>query len=245
MPQRKEWFGEWFDSPYYHVLYHDRDHREAQYFIDNLIRILRLLESDKILDVACGKGRHSIYLNRKGFDVTGFDLSEQNVTYAREFENEKLHFFVHDMRQPFRPGKFDVVLNLFTSFGYFNTEEENIKSIKAITASLKTGGRFLLDFLNPYTVIHALKPAETKLVKGINFKIRKYLSQDNFIIKEIEFDDKGKSYHYEERVRAIRRLDFLGYFKEAGLLVENIFGDYHFNLYVPEDSERMIFVLKK
>ncbi|MEM8566511.1 MAG: class I SAM-dependent methyltransferase [Bacteroidota bacterium] len=245
MPQRKEWFGEWFDSQYYHILYHDRDHREAQGFMDNLIKVLGLSDRDAILDVACGKGRHSIYLNEKGFDVTGFDLSEQNVAYAKEFENEKLHFFVHDMREPFKPGKFDVVVNLFTSFGYFNTEEENITAIKAIASSLKNDGKFLLDFLNPYTVIHALKPIETKSIKGINFKIRKYLSQDNFIIKEIEFNDNGNSYHYEERVRAIRRIDFLSYFREAGLLLENIYGDYHFNSYVAEDSERMIFVLKK
>ncbi|MEM9389699.1 MAG: class I SAM-dependent methyltransferase [Bacteroidota bacterium] len=245
MPQRREWFGEWFDSPYYHILYHDRDHYEAERFIDNLTDVLKPSKSDHILDVACGKGRHSIYLNKKGFNVTGFDLSEQNITYAKQFQNDRLHFFVQDMREPIALQEFDVILNLFTSFGYFNTEQENVKAIKAVTGALKAGGRFLLDFLNPYTVIHALKPTEIKLIQGIEFKIRKYLSDDNFIIKEIEFEDKGKPYHYEERVRAIRRLDFLTYFREAGLLLENIYGDYQFSPYVAEDSERMIFVLKK
>lgn len=245
MPQRREWFGEWFDSPYYHILYHDRDHTEAQHFIDNLVKTLDLSTNDHILDVACGKGRHSIYLNDNGFDVTGFDLSEQNVAHAKQFENEKLHFFVHDMREPVLGYQFNIALNLFTSFGYFNEEHENIKAIKAIAASLQPGGKFLLDFLNPYTVIHALKPMEVKIIKGINFKIRKYLSDDNFIIKEIEFQDQGRSHHYEERVRAIRRLDFLNYFREADLLLEDIYGDYSFNPYVPEDSERMIFVVRK
>lgn len=245
MPQRKEWFGEWFDSPYYHILYHDRDHQEAQRFMDNLIVTLSPSSSDKILDVACGKGRHSIYLNKKGFDVTGFDLSEQNIEHAKEFENEHLHFCVHDMRYPIANSKFDVVLNLFTSFGYFNTEEENVTAIKAMTTALQSGGKFLLDFLNPYTVIHALKPTETKVIQGIEFRIRKYLSEDSFIIKEIEFEDKEQKYHYEERVRAIRRLDFLSYFREAGLLLENVYGDYDFNPYDAETSDRMIFVLSK
>lgn len=245
MPQRKEWFGEWFDSPYYHILYHDRDHEEAQHFIDNLIGVLSPTKDAQILDVACGKGRHSIYLNKKGFDVIGFDLSDQNIAYAKKFENDRLHFHVHDMRQPVAEAQFDVVLNLFTSFGYFNTEQENVTAIKAIAASLKPGGKFLLDFLNPYTVIHALKPAELKTIQGIEFKIRKYLSKDNFIIKEIEFEDKGKSHHYEERVRAIRRLDFLSYLREADLILDHIYGDYEFNPYDAENSDRMIFVATK
>ena len=86
MPQRQEWFGKWFDSPYYHILYHDRDFQEAQQFIDNLINVLGLSKTDNILDVACGKGRHSIYLNQKGFDVTGFDLSEQNIDHVKKMK---------------------------------------------------------------------------------------------------------------------------------------------------------------
>lgn len=245
MPQRKEWFGEWFGSPYYHILYHHRDHEEAQEFIDKLIRILSLSTGDRILDVACGKGRHSIYLNSKEYDVVGFDLSEQNIAHAKAYENNKLHFEVHDMREPYANEQFDIVLNLFTSFGYFDDPVENEIAIKAIAKSLKPGGKMLLDFLNPYTVVHQLTPAEHKTIQGINFNIRRYLSADNFIIKEIEFDAEGKRHHYEERVRAIRRLEFLGYFENAGLKLLNLYGNYNFEFYHADSSDRMIFVLEK
>ncbi len=245
MPQRKEWFGEWFDSPYYHILYYHRDHEEAQEFIDKLIEELLLSTKDKVLDVACGKGRHSIYLNSKGFDVVGFDLSEQNIAHAKQFQNNTLHFHEHDMREPFANEGFDVVLNLFTSFGYFADPRENETAIKAIARSIKSGGKLLLDFLNPYTVIHQLKPAECKIIQGITFDIRRYLSDDNFIIKEIEFTAAGKRHHYEERVRAIRRVEFLDYFESAGLKLINVYGSYDFDSYQADVSDRMIFVLEK
>ncbi|MBC7524978.1 MAG: methyltransferase domain-containing protein, partial [Flavobacterium sp.] len=114
----KTWYASWFDSPYYHILYKDRNYREAQIFMDNLTRYLNLPEKAKVLDLACGKGRHSIYLNQLGFEVTGVDLSENSILEAKKNENESLHFNVHDMRNPFHQ-KFDAIFNLFTSFGYF------------------------------------------------------------------------------------------------------------------------------
>ena len=112
-----EWFESWFDSPYYHVLYKNRDFSEAELFIDKLIQLIEPTKASRVLDLACGKGRHSIYLNKKGFDVTGIDLSEKSIACAKTAENETLHFYMHDMRKLFRTNYFDVVLNLFTSFG--------------------------------------------------------------------------------------------------------------------------------
>ncbi|TRX50892.1 class I SAM-dependent methyltransferase [Fulvivirga sp. M361] len=244
MPQRKEWFGEWFDSPYYHVLYKERDNKEAEQFINKLVEVLHFSEEDKILDVACGKGRHSIHLNQKGFDVVGIDLSEQNIEFARQYENEHLHFYEHDMREVFAREGFDVILNLFTSFGYFEAKEENEVAIKAIAASLKKGGTFLLDFLNPYTVIHNLKLSEEKVMHGITFKISKKLEED-FIIKDIHFFDQGVPHYFQERVRAIRRIEFLDYFHRAGLKVKGIYGNYSFEPYEAETSDRMIFIVDK
>ena len=111
----ENWFVSWFDTPYYHILYKDRDYSEAQLFMDNITNYLNLPEQAKILDLACGKGRHSIYLNQLGFDVTGADLSENSILEAKKAENDTLHFEVHDMRIPFED-KFDAVFNLFTSF---------------------------------------------------------------------------------------------------------------------------------
>ncbi len=243
--KKKEWFGEWFDSPYYHILYKHRDHDEARDFIERVINLLTLKPNHKILDLACGKGRHSIYLNKKGFDVVGCDLSEQNIAHAKKYENERLHFEVHDMREPFASAYFDIVLNLFTSFGYFESKEEHQLAIACIAKALKPGGRFLLDFLNPFTVIHHLKPEEVKVLEGIEFHITKNLSPDDYIVKDIKFEIDQKQYHYQERVKALRRVDFLEYFKQAGLNVEHLYGDYLLNPYQAETSERMIFLVKK
>ncbi len=244
MPRRKEWFGEWFDSPYYHVLYGHRDYNEARYFIDNLSVHLNIRPEDQIMDLACGKGRHSIYLNEKGYNVVGLDLSEQNIEHAKQYENERLRFQVHDMRKPYAEDKFNYVLNMFTSFGYFETKQEHEDAICAVAKALKSDGKFVLDFLNPYTVINHLVEEEVKLIEGIEFHIIRDVSDNGYILKDIRFEHKCKSYHFQEKVKALRRSDFLDYFKTAGLIVKELFGDYDLNAYQAEKSERMIFVLQ-
>lgn len=240
----KEWFGQWFDSPYYHILYKHRDHQEARNFIDNLISYFQFNPEDQILDLACGKGRHAIYLNKKGYDVVGLDLSEKNVAYAKKFKNDRLQFYVHDMRFPWPEAQFNYTLNLFTSFGYFETPGENQQAVYAIADGIKKGGKLLIDFLNPYTVINNLVPDETKVVNGIEFQIKKYVERE-YIVKDIRFEDIGKSFHFQEKVKAIRRVRFLEYFEKAKLNVVDLFGDYDLNPYFAESSERMIFVLQK
>jgi cyclopropane fatty-acyl-phospholipid synthase-like methyltransferase len=209
-----EWFGEWFDSPFYHILYKHRDYEEAHAFIDKLIDNLGIKADHKLMDLACGKGRHSIYLNQKGFDVIGLDLSEQNIVHANQFSNEKLHFEIHDMREAHGINEFDYVFNLFTSFGYFETKKEHEDAIKSVASSLKKKGKFILDFLNPYTVIHHLKSEEIKIIDGIEFHISKDVSDDDYIIKDIRFQHKAKDYHFTEKVKALRRVDFLDYFQK-------------------------------
>jgi len=244
MFKTKEWFGEWFDSPYYHVLYKHRDKEEAKSFIDHLIKYFGFSEKDLLQDLACGKGRHAIYLNNKGFNVTGLDLSPQNIAFARKFENEKLSFHVHDMRFPWTGMEFNYILNLFTSFGYFETPGENQQAINSIASGLKRGGKLLIDFLNPYTVINNLVPEEIKRINGIDFHICKFLKGE-YIVKDIKFSDKGEQYNFQERVKAIRRVKFLEYFENAHLKLVDLFGDYELNPYIAEKSERMIFVLNK
>lgn len=242
---QKEWFGEWFNSPYYHVLYKNRDQAEAQKFIDNLTKYLKVSAEHQLMDLACGKGRHAIYLNKQGFQVTGLDLSEENIKYARQFENNKLHFEVHDMRLPYQHQKFDFIFNLFTSFGYFDTHHEHEVAIKSVARALKPKGKLILDFFNTYKVINNLKPQETKKVDDIEFNISKQLSEDGYIIKDIRFNYNDKNHHFTEKVKAIKKIDFLEFFKLAELEVIKIFGDYDLAPYLPGDSERMIFEVKK
>ncbi|RNI23679.1 SAM-dependent methyltransferase [Rufibacter latericius] len=244
MIQPAEWFHTWFDSPYYHLLYKNRDAQEAQRFLDGLLNHLHPKPTCQLMDLACGKGRHSVYLNQKGYDVTGLDLSEQSIAYAKQFENERLRFFVHDMRDVFRPQAFDFIFNLFTSFGYFKADYENVVALRASTASLKPGGKFIIDFMNTPRVINRLVAKETKEVDGLVFHITRRVEM-GFIIKTITFEDKGQPYEFIERVRALQYQEFLDYFQMAQLRLADVFGDYQLGPYDPEKSERMIFILKK
>ncbi|MBF9253027.1 class I SAM-dependent methyltransferase [Pontibacter sp. 172403-2] len=244
MAQQDEWFTTWFDSPYYHILYNNRNASEARQFMDNLLTYLHPKPHDKILDLACGKGRHSVYLNQKGYNVTGIDLSEQSIAYAKQFENDRLHFAVHDMREVYEPETFDFILNLFTSFGYFDNETENVVALVAVTQSLKYGGKLVIDFMNTDLTIAGLVAEEEKEVQGITFKIHRGVEK-GFIVKTIRFADQGRDYCFVERVRALREEDFLEYFAMAKLRLADVFGDYNLNAYDADKSERMIFVLKK
>ena len=108
--EHPQWFQSWFDTPYYHILYKHRDYQEAEVFIKNILTYLNLDKDDSILDLACGKGRHSIFLNSLGHKVTGLDLSKNNIEYAKKHESNSLSFEVHDMRNTYKI-QFEVVLN--------------------------------------------------------------------------------------------------------------------------------------
>lgn len=237
----KAWFESWFDSPYYHILYRHRDTRDAQRFMSNLIEALPLRPNDRILDLACGKGRHAIYLNSMGLDVVGVDLSEQNIAHAQQRENERLHFAEHDMREVFEPRAFDVVLNLFTSFGYFEGDQENAQVIAAATRNLKAEGVLLVDFMNVAQVLNNLKTGEEQEHEGIRFHIRREL-EAGYIVKRIHFQDQGRQHRFQERVKALSKDDFLRYFQHAGLEILHIWGDYELSPFQPETSDRLIMV---
>ena len=245
MPNKKEWFGEWFDSPYYHVLYKNRDENEAKEVIDRLFAHFDFKLTDCIMDLACGRGRHAVYMNEKGLNVTGVDLSMNNIISAKQFENDRLRFYQHDMREVFEENAFDYIFNLFTSFGYFNTEEEHAKAVRAMAKSLKTGGRLIIDFLNPYVVAHHLVKAEEKNIDGIHFRITKEMDDEGFIIKNIDFEDHGIGYHFHEKVRAISKNEFLNYFAMAGLELIGVYGDYDLSKFEERTSERMIFITQR
>ncbi len=238
------WFEEWFDSPYYHILYKNRDEKEACYFLDHLITKLSLAQGGKALDLACGKGRHSVYLNKQGFEVTGVDLSEASIEHARQFENSKLSFFVHDMRNILYVNYFDYIFNLFTSFGYFDKESENHDVLAAAYAGLKPGGLFVIDYMNSKKVIDHMLRRETKVVEGITFDMRRALT-NGFITKQINFSDKGTDYVYHEKVRAIKHDQLVAMLQQGGFTVTHQFGDYYLNPFMENQSDRVILVGRK
>ena len=238
------WFESWFDSPYYHILYKDRDKEEAELFIDNLIHFLLPPNNAQFLDLACGKGRHAVYLNKKGFPTIGIDLSPESIAFASQFENEGLQFYVQDMRKPFRINYFDYVLNLFTSFGYFEQERDDLAVMNSICKMLKKQGMVVIDFMNVQCVQENIIATQQKTVNGISFQITKRI-ENNFIVKNIHFTDKGNVYDYQEKVKMLRLRDFEKYLSSAHLKIVNLFGNYQLQPFDPGSSERLIIIAQK
>lgn len=240
----KEWFESWFDSPYYHILYKDRDEKEAQLFLDKLISFLHPNPGAKILDVACGKGRHSVHLNKKGFRVSGFDLSRESIDHNKRSETETLSFSVHDMRNLFRKNEFNIVFNLFSSFGYFENHEDNVKVIHANAEALVNGGALVIDYMNSKKISQNLVKEDVKECRGIKF-LQKRKIDGGKIIKQISFSCEKKDYAFEERLQLYSLKDFEKMFELHQLSIKNIFGDYLLNPFDETNSDRLILIAEK
>ena len=242
----KPWFKDWFNSPYYHKLYFQRDEHEAAAFIDKLITLLSPPLSSTMLDVACGKGRHSILLSEKGFDVTGIDLSVDSILEAKQFETQHLQFYLHDMRLPFWINYFDYAFNFFTSFGYFKTRREHDNSIRTITQSLKPGGTFVMDYLNVHYAEDHLVHKADKQIDDVNYYITKWYDETHFYKKiVVEDDDMEEPMEYTEKVAKFSLGDFNDMFAFQGLQIQEVYGDYAFNSYDVKKSPRLLMIAKK
>ncbi len=244
MRKSKEWFTEWFDTKYYHILYQNRDYIEAERFIKNITDFLDFSKKDLLVDLACGKGRHALYLNKLGYNVLGLDLSPNSIDYARHMGSSTLHFGVHDMRNTIPIEGVGGVLNMFTSFGYFDDDTEDIKVLKSVYESLEKGKLMVLDFMNVQKVMQNLVASETKTLDGIDFNITRAVV-DGFILKKINFTDKGEMYNFQERVKIIDEKKFDDYFSSVGFNIENKFGNYDLANFDAEESNRLIIVARK
>ncbi len=243
---QQTWFKDWFNSPYYHQLYFKRDDKEAAAFIDNLISYLKPAPNSTMLDVACGRGRHSIQLAGKGFDVTGIDLSDDSINDALQYETETLHFYKHDMRLPFRMNYFDYAFNFFTSFGYFKTRREHDNAIRTIAQAIKREGVFVMDFLNVHYAEDHLVHQSEKEIDGINFIITRWYDETHFYKKIIvEDDSQEEPLVYTEKVAKFSLGDFTEMFAYQGLQMQEVFGDYSFSNYDVKKSPRMVMIAKK
>jgi SAM-dependent methyltransferase len=244
MDKQEEWFDKWFDSPYYHLLYEHRDEDEAALFLENLFRFLNPPLNSKILDLACGNGRHAIYLNALGYEVTGADLSANNINQANNFSGKRLHFIRHDMRNPINFGKFDMILNLFTSIGYFKNIDDNIKVIQNMSEALTENGSIVIDFFNSKYVLKNYVPNETVVKSGIEFVIERYIS-NNIMCKQISFVHHQKKYTFTEQVSLLNLYDFKLFLNAAKLQLIYTFGNYKLDAFNEETSERLILIAKK
>lgn len=231
------WYEQWFDENYL-LLYHHRNRTDAKKQVSLIIDTLKPTKETAILDLCCGEGRYAALLKEKGYKVTGVDLSNTLISIGKE-RYPDLDLRVGDMRHI--QGKFDLILSLFSSFGYFESDEENEKVLLSIYKALNPGGVFWLDFLTAQEVEKNLNP------RGISRysthieveEIRKI--ENGRIIKDIHFKKNGEEKHYRESVRLFTRENLEEMFKRVGFEVKYCFGDYSGAEWTP-DSPRTILI---
>jgi 2-polyprenyl-3-methyl-5-hydroxy-6-metoxy-1,4-benzoquinol methylase len=243
MASNNEWFSDWFDTDFYHTLYKNRDESEAKYFIENLCSFLKIKPNSSLLDLACGKGRHSKTLNELGHKVLGVDLSENSISLAKLSEQRGLHFEVHDMRKIIPGLSFDVIFNLFTSFGYFDSPEDNKKVIFSVANMLCEKGIFVIDFLNAEKVVANLVANEEKEIDGFQFLIKRMV-EGGHIYKKITVIDNNEVKNYVEKVQLLRIEDFEKLlYPEFKIL--HTFGGFDLRDFDPSSSDRLIIIAEK
>jgi cyclopropane fatty-acyl-phospholipid synthase-like methyltransferase len=242
--EQKEWFANWFDSPYYHLLYQNRDEEEASHFIDNLLNFLQLPKDSHVLDLACGKGRHALMLHQHELKVHGVDLSPNSIEHARKYQQDGLTFSVHDMRQPVPGEHFNAVFNLFTSFGYFDHSNENEQVMKAVHQVLKPHGLFVIDFMNAQRVAGKLISEEHKQIDGVEFQLHRRFDGKH-IYKEVQITDGDVRLSFQERVQFLVLEDFKRLLNGSGFVLKEVLGDYALAPFDIAHSDRLILIAQK
>lgn len=243
------WFEEWFDSPLYELLYAYRNEEEARKLADLIEQKIPPKDFPDVVDVGCGRGRHSIALAERGFRVTGFDLSPQAIAKARRIAKvrgiENIEFLVQDMRQPLAD-RFDAAFNLFTTFGYFEEDSENKRVLKSVNSMLKQRGLFLIDYLNASKVERELVPETEGSHDGIQYKIKKEI-KNGCVYKNIHFSGEklDSPKEYNERVKLYGKEWFEESLDRTGYSVQDIWGDYDGHAFNEQSSPRLIVVARK
>jgi SAM-dependent methyltransferase len=244
LKSEKPWFVEWFDENY-RMLYRHRNSEEAKEQVHLIIDTLKPEKSKRILDLCCGEGRYTEIFHKLNYRVFGLDLSETLIGFGKQ-RTPDLNLMVGDMRHI--PGHFDIILSLFTSFGYFDMDSENESTLQAVYNAINPGGYYWLDFLNaPYVEKHLVPETLSQLSSGIEV-LEKRKIENGRIIKDIHFrsinTNENGNKHYRESVRLFKRAKLEQMFANAGFKLVHCFGDYQGNQW-HETSERTILVGRK
>ncbi len=251
------WYKKWFNTKDYLELYKHRNSNDAAQIAGLITKTLSMPKGAKVLDLACGNGRHSIFFAKKRFDVLGIDLSNYLISEAKKKLNndykkykDNLHFEIRDMRNISHTNEFDLVVNLFSSFGYFKKNSENFKVIGSISKSLKKGGYFFFDFLNAEYISKHLKPYDIS-VRNHNVVLQVREIKDNAVYKSIIItgnNPKGKTpivSKFHEMIKLYTLPDFRKVFTKYGLNIIKTFGDYKGSKFNVKTSQRLIILAQK
>ena len=244
---KTDWFKDWFESDEYLKVYSHRNLEDAKKLTATLFKKIDLPDNALVLDAACGNGRYSLLLSESGFRVVGFDLSKNLLLRAKENTSnnrENIFLFRADIRHLCFKVRFDLILLAFTSFGYFETDEENFKFTSAAFDFLKPGGYFVLDFFNPAYLEKHLVPYSEKNVSGLEIRERRKI-ENGKVIKTIEISGNGEVKKYEERVKLYSQNFIVNRMETIGYKIVDIFGNYEGNKFDGEKSERLIIIAQK
>lgn len=240
------WYEQWFDRDEYELVYRERDDSEAERVIDLILDLVALPSGARILDVGCGRGRHAVEFAARGYDVTGLDLSERSLEIATRRAVERdvdVQFVRGDMREPVETDAFDLVVNLFTAFGYFEKAAEHQRAVDAMAAALVSGGVLVQDFLNADNVRETLVDRDARSVDGAEIIQERWIS-DNRINKEITLKKDGSTHSFIESVALLDPDDFRRMYGEAGLALESMLGDYDGSAHT-SSSPRLIMLSRR
>ncbi len=244
MIDNNEWFVSWFDSKYYHILYSDRTDYEAHNFIYQLKNHLSLDSKEKVLDLGCGRGRHSKTLSEFFKTLDGIDISKENIDFATSNKSKNQNFYLSDMRNFKMSNSYGYIFNLFTSFGYFDDLSDNVKVLENCNHHLKKNGLLIIDFLNANKIKKTIKNIqEIKTINNIIFEIDKYIL-NNYIFKKIKIIDGDSVLNFVEKVQLFELDDFIKMLEKTGFTEISAFGDYKMNPY-RSNSNRLILCAKK
>lgn len=241
------WYRDWFNSENYLRVYGHRNQEEADRLVELITKSLNLRANTSVLDMACGAGRHAVSFAKLGFKVTAVDLSQRLISEAKKNADQEgvaLDFILSDILEYETDKKFDLVVNLFTSFGYFDYDEENYAVIKKAYDLLNEGGHFVLDYFNKDFLLKNLIPMTVFSENGL--KIIQNRSIDGTrVVKKITIDKDGSSEEFYESVRLYKYEEVLNYIKKAGFKIDKQYGDYFGNNYESESSPRLIIFAMK
>jgi len=236
-----EWYEAAFDRMY-PLVYPHRDLTEARKVVDSFAEIFR--DRSPILDLACGNGRYVECLRGLGHEIFGLDLSHYLLRMGVEEWGHEGTLVQGDMRHlPFRDGSFACVINMFTSFGYFSRDTDNILVLREVGRVLEPGGIFLLDFINAGRLSPELLRDSVREERGLRVKERRRMEKGGkYLVKEVEIVDlaDGTTSRIQERLRLYSRAQLESTLKTLGFGILAVYGDYDRNPFVEGVSERVI-----